>query len=66
MAFEERQHIKFYAFTKQLMGGAPRIYGCIQISQVENKNKINKAIINILLVSRPQVQCKLMQVGGDY
>ena len=26
---------KFYAFTKQLMGGAPHTYACIQISEVE-------------------------------
>ena len=36
MASEEGQHVyKFYAFTKQLMGGAPRTYACIQINELE-------------------------------
>ena len=26
---------KLYAFTKQLMGGSPRTYACMQISEVK-------------------------------
>ena len=41
VAFNERQHVKFYAFARQLMGGAPRTYvwillqACIHISEME-------------------------------
>ena len=33
---------------------------------IRNCSKLAMAIINILLVSRPLVQHKMMQVGGDY
>ena len=42
------------------------LFGLILLQHSKQHTTVHKAIINILLVSCPLVQHKLMRAGGDY